>query len=132
MLLGRVSLFEDLSNRRSHYEITSQTTSSQLDNMFYSDFIQFYNSQQKLNILVRGSEFRYAGQQIEINFPSSDASKIPNKQRKGKYLVKSITHSLTGTGSNTSYIQRMVLLKNAYEISDNINLLKASRKNIAS
>ena len=71
--------------------------------------------------------------QIEIEWPSNERERTKsfNKQLKGKWLIKSITHQLLG-GTTMSYRQRLVLLKNGFEDSDMKDLVNASKMNLYS
>jgi len=129
MLMGKFSLYTDISDYRSNYIIEGEDSIIELDNIFYSDWLKRYNMQQALNIIVKGHEYRYAGMHIDIEWISSDRTQIFNKILKGKWLVKSITHSFNPR-NNIPYRQRLVLLKNAYGDIDMKNLLKSTRKNI--
>lgn len=129
-LNGRKSLYPDISDATASINVVGDDSLKKLNNRAYSNWIQRYSIQQALNIYVRGREDRYAGQQIEIQWPSNDKrTQIYNKMYKGKYVIKSITHSFTG---NTAmpYRQRIVLIKNSYASADTNNLLQATKMNI--
>jgi len=129
MLMGRFSLYTDITDYRSNFIIEGESTTESLDNIFHSGWLKRYNMQQALNIIVRGYEDRYAGMQIGIEWTSSDRRQMFNKTLKGKWLIKSITHSFNAR-NNIPYRQRLVLLKNAYNDIDHKTLVKATRKNI--
>ena len=131
MLFGKKSLFADISDNRTGNTVTSEDNSEDMDKIYYSNWIKRYSLQQVLNIILPGHETRYAGKQIEIAWPSTDPkSNLWNKQMKGKYLIKTVTHMLTSDGSNLNYRQRLVLLKNAYVDIDDKELIKSTRRNI--
>lgn len=128
-MLGKKSLYTDISDYRSMYVNEGENSEYNIDNIYYAGFIKRYNIQQALTIITRGSVERFAGMQVNIQWPSSDKrSGIFNKMWKGKWLVKSITH-IFNVKSNIPYRQKMVLLKNAYHDADNRDLVKASKIN---
>jgi len=129
MLMGRFSLYTDITDYRSNYVYDAEETTTDIDNIFYSDWLKRYNMQQALNIIVRGYEDRYAGMHINIIWTSSDKTQVFNKIFKGRWMIKSITHSFNSR-TNIPYRQRLVLLKNAYTDIDHKTLVKATRKNI--
>jgi len=126
-LLGKKSLFVDISEKDSDINITSETNTGVMDNMYYNDWLRKYNIQQTLSVIVKGWEKRFAGKMIEVNWPSSERKNLTgNENIKGPYLIKSITHNF---GTRQGYTQRMVLLKNAYYKSKNTSLIDATVKN---
>jgi len=126
-LLGRKSLFIDISEKDSNINMTSESDIPTIENMMYHDWLRRYNIQQTLSVIVQGWEKRFAGKMIEVNWPSSEKTNpTGNENVKGPYLIKSITHNF---GTRSGYIQRMVLLKNAYYKSKNISLIDATVKN---
>ena len=129
VLLGKKSLYNDISDVDTVNKMMGEKSLALLQDTVYSEWIRRYCMQQVMNIYVRGHESRYAGQQIKINWPSTERSELYNKMLEGKYLVKSITHMFSG-GSSFPYRQRLVLLKNAYSDIDMVGLLKASKMNI--
>lgn len=129
-LLGRITLFPDISKDNGDYILEGDSDTDMLDNINYGEFIKRYSKQQCLIINVEGSEKRYAGGMIEIDWPSTIREGIYNKNLNGKYLVKSIINSFT-PDKQPPYVQKMILIKNAYSDSDNKNLMSASRKNVS-
>lgn len=129
-LLGRKSLFINISDNTTNNSFIGESDINLLNNIVYDKWCKRYNMQQIMNIVLQGHEKRYAGQQIEIVWPSSDANERYNKLFKGYYLVKSITHMLTPIANNMSYTQRMILIKNAYNDIDMRDLVKATEKRI--
>ena len=129
MLLGKKSLFTDISDTNTAHEVMSVDSEEIIENIAYNKWIKRYSLQQSLAIVVRGFEDRYAGQQIEIKWPSAERIRRYNQQLKGKYLVKSITNYFTG-GSAIPWRQKMVCLKNAYGDSQHRYLHKADQFNI--
>lgn len=129
VLLGRKSLFNDISDTDTVNILLGESDSELMENIIYDGWSKRYNIQQVVNIVVRGHEKRYAGQQIEIEWTSTDKIQRYNKMMKGKYLIKSITHMFSG-GSSMPYRQRLVLIKNAYSDADMISLYEAKKMNI--
>lgn len=129
-LLGERSLFTDISDSNVHNVITGESNERIIDNIYYDNWIKTYSMQQILSIVVHGHEQRYTGGLIEVEWPSSHEKEVYNKNYAGKYLVKSITHQFA-SGIPT-YRQKMTLIKNAFEGSDNISLVKSINKNLGS
>jgi len=127
-MLGRKTLFEDISNTHGEYTLEGDSEAVTLDNIYYSDFIKRYCMQQCLIINLRGSERRYAGAMIEIDWPSS-VNDVYNKNMEGRYLIKSIINSFM-PDKQPGYLQKMILIKNAYSDSENTNLVNSTLKNV--
>ena len=128
-MLGKYSLFEDISDEEARHDITGDDLISTIDTIYNNDWFKRYCMQQTLNIYVEGDEKRYAGSMIKIEWPSTHEDQILNKNfDNGNYLVKSITHQLIGGGK--PYQQNLILIKNAYEDSDKTDLVKAKKKNL--
>jgi hypothetical protein len=130
VILGRKSLFTDISDETTSNILLGEKDSKIIENIVYNDWVKRYSVQQVLNVVVRGFEDRYAGMQIEIDWPSTSKDEVVNQQMKGLYLVKSITHMLADQNANFAYRQRMVLLKNGYQSSDYKGLVTATQTNI--
>lgn len=131
-IMGRKSLFRNETDPRVKYQLTGLQTEDDIDSVYYGNWFQKYNMQQVINIIVKGFETRYAGMQIEVEWPNTfDSGVANNKMMKGNYLVKSITHQFAGSQSNTPWRQRLVLLKNGYEDIDHDELVKATKTNVA-
>jgi hypothetical protein len=138
--MGKASLYADLSDPNSFHRLTGERTLEELELVAYNDWVKNYDVQQQVNIITPGNEKRYAGSQIEIEWPSIERHEFDNtgvqfqKQMKGKYLVRSVIHSFAGvqSGSNINYVQRLQLLKNAYQETDASSLLNipAEHQNI--
>jgi len=127
-ILGNKTLYTDMGTSRSEYVIEGDSSIEILDSTFYHEFIKRYSLQQGIKIIVKGHEERYAGALIEIEWPSTEKQLVHNKQMKGLYLIKSVTHQWSP--SRPGWIQKLVLLKNGYTDSRNRDLLKASKKNL--
>jgi len=131
-LLGRKSLFENISDISTSYNTLSETNESDIKRIIYSDWTKRYSVQQTMNFIVRGFEDRYAGQQIDVMWPAAERVNVKyNKQLTGRYLIKSVTHMFTGGDSTIPYRQKLVCLKNAYHDSDFKALYKATKTNTA-
>lgn len=127
-VLGRKALYSDIGTARANYMIEGESDSDTLQTMYHDEFNKRYTLQQGIKIIVKGNEERYAGSLIEIEWPSTEKELVHNRQLKGLYLVKSVTHQWSP--SRPGWIQKMVLLKNGYTDSRNRNLINATRKNI--
>jgi len=60
-----------------------------------------------------GGASRYAGQKINVFWPSVDLKEVYNSMDSGMYLIKSITHQFSPMKAPL-YTQVLVLIKNAY------------------
>jgi hypothetical protein len=136
VLMGRKTFLPDLTNTDMGGVIQSRTGEHNeiaLRNTLYSEWVRRYSRQNAFVIMLEGNEKRYAGHQVQIRWPSSDSvSQIFHKQLSGKYLVKSITHHFTGSDSTINYLQKAVLLKNAFQDSDAASLINATKQNTIS
>lgn len=129
-ILGNKTLFPDYSNKQTKYINFQEKTETLIDNLYGNHWRKKYDLQQTLGIVVRGHENRYCGGLIEIIWPSKNmTTEIYNKNLAGYHLIKSITHSFSSY-STPAYKQKMVLIKNGYEDSDAIELVKSTKKNI--
>jgi len=125
-ILGKKTLFPDISDKRVSYQTIGESDIGQIDTIFHNNWNKKYAHQQCISITVRGHEDRYCGGMIEIFWPSGDIEEHYNKHLHGKYLVKSITHIFDGH-TRPTYRQKMVLIKNGYGDSD-ITALHSSAK----
>lgn len=134
VLLGRKAILPDISDVNSIQKLMGDTTESELQSTLYDDWVKKYSIQNAFNVIVEGNERRFAGMQIQIRWPSMDQKHQRwQKQLEGKYLIKSITHNFIGRDrSNINYMQRMVLLKNAFQNSSSENLINATKINVKS
>ena len=128
-VLGKRSLYSNIGTPRADYVLEGEPDSNILEAMFVSDWQKRYSLQQAIKIIVRGHEQRFAGDMIEIQWPSTEKDEIWNKQMNGLYLVKSVTNQWSSM-TKPNWVQKLVLIKNGYTDSRNKNLLKSSRKNI--
>jgi len=133
VLLGGFSIYPDIGDELAIDTLDGDPDTQILRNINQNNFISRYNRQMLTQIMVPGSVTdRYCGGLIEIEWPSA----IPgigrmNEMMKGYYLVKSITHQWSFQQSPT-YIQKMILIKNAYtkvDASNVIPLVKATKTN---
>jgi len=133
MMLGKKTLFNQIDDPSSSNIMVGDSSDDLLNDIAYNDWAKRYNMQFILNLIVEGDEKRYAGQQIEIKWPSwarNLGNEVPyNDLLKGKYLIKSVTHSFN-PGSSIYYKQRLVLIKNAYTNIDSKILYKAKITNL--
>lgn len=128
-MLGKYTLFEDISDPETRHDISGDDLISTIDTVYDNDWLKRYCMQQTLNIIVEGDEKRHAGSMIKIEWPSTHEDQIINKNfDNGNYLVKSITHQIIGGGK--PYQQKLILIKNAYEDSDKTDLVKSKKKNL--
>lgn len=128
IILGRKSLYPDISDT-ANIHLYGDNSPDILKNRAYSEWAYRYNKQFILNIIVEGREDRFAGQLLEIEWPSLDRKNYYSKNLKGNYLVKTVTHSF-GRDVGIPYKQRLVLIKNGYNQIDSRSLVKASKYNI--
>ena len=144
ILTGHFSLFNDmcpegdpnffnnvdsLKNLYSMFE--GDDNEDMLKAIWEHDFVKRYALQNLVSVTLIGHENRYAGDHVYIYWPSGHADEL-NKQMKGVYMTKSITHSFsnpsgTGTGGNIPYLNKIVLIKNAYDETDSTRLYKRQR-----
>jgi hypothetical protein len=133
MCLGRYSLYNQIDDTNSSITMMGDNSDDLLDSISFNDWTKRYNNQQILNIIVEGHERRFAGQMIEIEWPSEQRNLgdfvKKNNMFEGKYLIKSITHSFS-PGGTFPYRQRLVLIKNAYNNIDSEILYKAKKSNV--
>lgn len=128
-ILGLKTLFPDYSESKVDNKNLGDNNIKTIDNIFNNNWVRKYNLQQCISIIVRGHENRKPGELIEIKWKSKNPNEIYNKNLSGYYLIKSITHTLSGY-NKPIYTQKMVLIKNGYEDSYAKNLLKSSKKRI--
>jgi hypothetical protein len=129
ILLGKRSLYGSINNPNSHIGMTGESDEDMLKNFAYTEWVKRYSMQQVVNIIVQGNENRSAGNMIEIEWPSRlQDTQVFNETLKGKYLIKSVTHSFDAS-REYPYTQRLVLLKNAYHNMETNRLLPAKKIN---
>lgn len=133
IMLGRKTLYNRIDDIYSSNILVGDSNDDLIDNISYNDWAKRYNMQMIFNIIVEGNEQRYAGQQIEIKWPSwarnAGNSVQYNDLFKGKYLIKSVTHSFS-PGRSYYYKQRLVLIKNAYTNVNSKILYDAKNANV--
>jgi len=133
MMLGRSTLYNRIDDIRSSKTMIGDASDELLDNIAYNDWAKRYNMQLILNIIVEGNEKRYAGQQINIQWPSwarNLGSEVQyNNLLTGKYLIKTVTHSFE-PGCTFAYKQRKKKKKNAYTNIDSKILYKSKKTNL--
>jgi hypothetical protein len=127
-VLGRKTLYSDIGTSRADYVLEAEADEKILDAMFYGEFAKRYSLQQAVKLIVRGHEERFAGDMLEIKWPSSEKALLHNENLKGLYLVKSVTHQWSAT--RPAWIQKLVCIKNGYTASRNENLLNAPKRNL--
>ena len=117
VMLGRKTLYNKMDDIQSSNIIIGESDYDIIDDISYNDWAKRYNMQFIVNLIVEGHEDRFAGQQVNIEWPSWSralGTQVPfNDLLKGKYLIKSVTHSFD-PGSTYYYKQRLVLIKNSY------------------
>jgi hypothetical protein len=128
ILLGKNSLYGPIDDPNSYIMTTAEPSEDRLDNIIYTNWVKRYSKQNVLNLIVEGDENRYAGQMIEIEWPSRLQQEVFNQSLRGKYLIMSITHSF-GARNKFPYVQRLTLLKNAYHNMESEWLVPASKIN---
>jgi len=127
-LLGKSTLFWDLSNSRTNVIIDGESELEKIDNINDHEFIRRYSKQFSAGLVVRGHSRRYAGMIIDVAWKSVDYSKKTDKMLEGLFMVKSITHQFT-SGINVSPVYRQLLtcLKTGYELSESQQLMPAAK-----
>jgi len=117
-MLGKKTLFSsDIDETQIRYKYEAETDPKVLDNIYHNDFIKRYSTQHTFSLTVKGSENRYAGQMIEVEWPSTFDEEKYNRGYAGKYLVKSVTHGFSAAKKPT-FTQKLVVIKNGYEDND--------------
>jgi hypothetical protein len=133
VMLGRKTLYPQMDDIRSSNTMIGDSDYNVIDNISYNDWAKRYNMQFIMNLIVEGHEKRYAGQHIQIEWPSwrrGDGNQVQfNDLLKGKYLIKSITHSFD-PGHSFYYRQRLVLIRNAYANIGSKVLYEAKKANL--
>ena len=130
-ILGKYTLFDEKKiDFRSVKEIpTGETNDKIIDNIYKGNWFKQYCMQQTVDIMIKGHIERYAGGMIDIMWPSGESDSKIDKNMMGNFLIKSITHNFSPNDSNP-YMQRIILIKNGYQDSDNYLLTKAAKKNV--
>jgi hypothetical protein len=132
-ILGNYTLFDKTYGLSD--ELVSNITmysgsEKDVKNKLHSNFSKIYNLSNLLNIIVYGNERRYAGHQINIEWPSTNReTELLSRMFQGVYLVKSITHNFVQQQDAIGYTQRMVLIRNGYFNPSTDILLKSIIKN---
>lgn len=117
--LGSASLYDGntINNQPKKFNYTyyceGEADKTVLKNMFYNNFIRRYSLQNMVKILTLGHDKRFAGQRVEVMWPSQNSKEIFNAMDTGYHLVKSVTHSFN-PHRTPMYRQTLVLIKNAY------------------
>lgn len=130
-ILGEYTIFpEDMTDNVSIPMVINDGYHDEniLDNLWKTMWIKEYNMQNTVTVEIVGHEERHAGGLIRIFWPSMDDKEGANKQMDGKFLVKSITHYFSGIDTYP-WLQSMVLIKNGFRDSNNLEMIKAVRKN---
>jgi len=127
-MLGAYTLFPEIDNYSTEQKIIGAESDDEIDNVYYSGWVDRYSRQNSITVMVSGHESRFAGQQIDIKWESAATAEAYDINLTGKYLIKSITHTF-GAPYSAGYLQKMTLLKNAYHDSKNTDLVKATRIN---
>ena len=107
------------------YKVDGDSDKKVLKNIFYNDFIRRYSLHNTVKLMLLGHDKRYAGQKIEIMWPSANRKEIYNALDSGEYLIKSITHQFSPL-TTPLYTQTIVLIKNAYNSSKIIGNTKTA------
>jgi len=131
--LGGSSLFDGFTIDNNSdtfnytYEVTGENNKDILKNLFYNNFIRRYSLQNMVQLLVAGHNRRFAGQKINIQWPSATNNDIFSSMDSGQYLIKTIMHSFAPT-QTPFYLQTLTCIKNAYA-SNKFNTTTASSNN---
>lgn len=121
VMLGRKTLYTQMDDLHSSNLMAGDSDVETLSDIAFNDWAKRYNLQFILNIVVEGDEKRHAGQHIELEWPGIQGAERMNDALKGKYMIKSVTHSFWN-GSTYPYRQRLVCIKNAYHNSKSVML----------
>lgn len=133
VMLGRKTLYPKIDDIESSNYMTGDTDLGTLNDIAFHDWAKRYNVQFVLNLIVEGDDSRFAGQHIDVQWPSIQSGQDKGKFNNafiGKYLVKSVTHTFMG-GGNYPYRQRLVCIKNAYQDINSASLHPAEIKNLS-
>jgi len=128
-ILGRKSLFTDISDEKAGYDLIGETNEDGIDTVYHNQWHKKYAHQQCISLTVKGNETRLCGDRIWVWWPSGQSgerSEVWHKQLDGWYLIKSITHTFSGY-ANPSYKQKLVCIKNGYENPDDTDLLDSTK-----
>lgn len=131
VMLGRKTLYGKMDDYFSSNTMVGDNSIDTLADVGFNDWAKRYNMQFIVNIIVEGSEKRHAGQHIEIEWPGIQGNEKMNDSLRGKYLIKSVTHSFK-TGATYPYRQRLVCIKNAYHDNDSLMLYNSVITNLYS
>ncbi len=129
VMLGRKTLYQRIDDLNCANWTPGDDSIETLSDIAFNDWAKRYNMQFILNIVVEGDEKRFAGQHIEIEWPGIKGSEKMNDALKGKYMIKSVTHSFWA-GSSYPYRQRLVCIKNAYHNSKSVILHDSTVTNL--
>jgi hypothetical protein len=133
VMLGRSTLYPQIDDTESSRVMAGDSDLGTLNDVAFSDWSKRYNVQFVLNLVVEGHESRFAGQQIDVTWPSIQAGQDKGKFNDafiGKYLIKSVTHNFMG-GGHYPYKQRLVCIKNAYHKINSASLYPSEVTNIS-
>jgi len=118
--LGKSSLFDGFTiDNKSDifnytYEVTGESDKEVIKNIFYNNFIRRYSLQNMVQLLMVGHNRRYAGQKVNIQWPSATNNDIYSSMDSGQYLIKSIMHTFDPL-QTPFYLQTVTCIKNAYQ-----------------
>lgn len=115
--LGSNSLFTNNNDGVKYntymYDLTGESDKIVLKNLFYNNFIRRYALQNCVKLVCQGHNKRYAGQKINIQWPSMTATQLYSSMDSGSYLVKSVLHRFTPL-QTPYFIQTLTCIRNAY------------------
>lgn len=131
VMLGRKTLYQRMDDLNCANWMPGDSDIETLSDIAFNDWAKRYNMQFIVNLIVEGDEKRFAGQHIELEWPGLKGSEKMNDALKGKYMIKSVTHSFWG-GSSYPYRQRLVCIKNAYHNSKSVMLHDSDITNLYS
>jgi hypothetical protein len=131
MMLGRKTLYQRIDDLNCANWTPGDSDIETLADVAFNDWSKRYNMQFIVNLVVEGDEKRFAGQHIEVEWPGLKGSEKMNDALKGKYMIKSVTHSFKA-GKTYPYTQRLVCIKNAYHNSKSVMLHDSDVTNLYS
>lgn len=125
-LMGKKSLYPDISDSSVRFDLTGDTSTRTLQNIFYTDFIKRYLGQLTCMITVRGNERRYAGMVVNVMWPSAIEKELVHRSLEGTWFVTAITHYFN-LKTQPFYQQKMTLVKTGYANSQSSVLMGVSK-----
>lgn len=129
-ILGKKTLYPDISEPRTHFINMHENEEKIMKNMYEGKWEKLYAHQQVMGFDVMGHEERYCGTVIKVHWAGKDDSPTgTNKNYSGLYLIKSITHYFNPE-IFPNFRQRLMCIKNGYKNSDLPLLVNSKKKRL--